>query len=58
MAKQVAEKARWGVILKPGAFCRAEESALFSMPRAKSRFFASLRMTPSNHFSATCKVVP
>ena len=49
------EKNLWDVILKPGAFCRAEESAFISIAREKSIFFASLRMTSSNYFSTACQ---
>ena len=51
IAGQAVEKTSWDVILKPGSVCRAEESAFVSIRREKSRFFTSLRMTSSRHFS-------
>jgi hypothetical protein len=55
---QAAEKLPANVIPKPGAFCRAEESALFSAARDKSRFLAPLGMTPKSSFSAAYEAMP
>ena len=52
MVSQAAEKLPDDVIPKPGAFCRAEESALFSAERDKSRFLAPLGMTAKSSFSS------
>ena len=44
--KQAAEKSSRAVILKPDAFCRAEEPALFSVTREKKQILRFAQNDP------------